>query len=96
MSIFANDEVPVNKILACQSALEAATLINEHYHFSVGSGAGKSLHTFTPIERKLVSLILQAAQQKRAADGAEVCRVVNHVYIDGVCAQCGFPEPPRR
>ena len=33
---------------------------------------------------------------KRAADGAEVCRVVNHVYIDGVCAQCGSPEPPRR
>ena len=32
----------------------------------------------------------------RAADGAVVCRVVNHVYIDGVCAQCGFPEPPRR
>lgn len=41
-------------------------------------------------------LAQKAAQQKRAADGAEVCRVVNHVYIDGVCAQCGSPEPPRR
>ncbi len=33
---------------------------------------------------------------KRAADGAGVCRVVKHFYIDGVCAQCGSPEPPRR
>lgn len=37
-----------------------------------------------------------AAQQERALDGANVCRVIEHVYIDGTCAQCGSPEPPRK
>ena len=84
MSIFANDEVPIQKILACQSPLEAATLIDEHYHFSVGTGAGKSLHTFTPLERKLVSLILQAAQQMRGADSSYADEVLHHeMFLDG-------------
>lgn len=26
----------------------------------------------------------------RALDGATVCRQVNHFYVDGVCAECGF------
>ncbi len=30
---------------------------------------------------------------KRIPDAANVCRVVEHVYIDGTCAECGSPEP---
>jgi hypothetical protein len=33
---------------------------------------------------------------KRPPDAANVCRIVNHVYVDGICAECGSPEPPRR
>ena len=33
---------------------------------------------------------------KRALDGAKVCRVIEHFYIDGVCAECGSPKPPRK
>ena len=29
----------------------------------------------------------------RAVDGADVCHIVTHVFIDGTCAMCGFPEP---
>jgi hypothetical protein len=32
---------------------------------------------------------------KRALDGANVCRVIKHVYIDGTCAQCGAREPSK-
>ena len=32
----------------------------------------------------------------RALDGATVCRQISHVFIDGVCAECGSPEPPRQ
>ena len=32
---------------------------------------------------------------KRALDGANVCRVINHFYVEGVCSQCGSKEPPR-
>ena len=32
---------------------------------------------------------------KRAPDVANVCRVINHFYVDGVCSQCGSKEPPR-
>jgi len=28
-----------------------------------------------------------------APDGADVCHIVTHVFIDGTCAMCGFPEP---
>ena len=31
-----------------------------------------------------------------ALDGATVCRKISHLYIDGVCAECGSPEPPRQ
>jgi len=30
-----------------------------------------------------------------AVDGAKACRVIEHFYVDGVCAECGSPEPPR-
>ena len=30
---------------------------------------------------------------KRIPDAANACRVVEHVYIDGTCAECGSPEP---
>jgi hypothetical protein len=33
---------------------------------------------------------------KRPPDAASVCRQINHVYVDGICAECGSPEPPRR
>jgi hypothetical protein len=38
------------------------------------------------------------AEEKRrptplAPDGADVCHIVTHVFIDGTCAMCGFPEP---
>ena len=33
---------------------------------------------------------------QRALDGANVCRVINHFYVDGVCSQCGSIEPPRQ
>lgn len=33
---------------------------------------------------------------QRAADGSNVCRVVEHLFVDGVCAECGSLEPPRR
>ena len=26
---------------------------------------------------------------------ANVCRVINHFYVEGVCSQCGSKEPPR-
>ncbi len=32
----------------------------------------------------------------RAPDAANVCRVVKHFYVDGVCAECGSPDPQRR
>jgi len=30
---------------------------------------------------------------KRIPDATNACRVVEHVYIDGTCAECGSPEP---
>lgn len=33
---------------------------------------------------------------QRALDAANVCRVINHFYVDGVCSQCGSIEPPRQ
>lgn len=33
---------------------------------------------------------------KRVPDAANVCRQINHVYVDGTCAECGSPEPQRR
>lgn len=39
---------------------------------------------------------IDAAEQPRALDGASVCRQISHLYIDGVCAECGSPEPPRQ
>ncbi len=38
----------------------------------------------------------QSAQQPRALDAANVCRVINHFYVEGVCSQCGSKEPPRQ
>lgn len=37
-----------------------------------------------------------AVEHTLAPDGAGVCRIVKHFYVDGVCAECGSPEPPRR
>lgn len=33
---------------------------------------------------------------QRVPDAANVCRQINHVYVDGVCAECGSPEPQCR
>lgn len=35
----------------------------------------------------------QAVEQPLAPDGADVCHIVTHFFIDGACAMCGFPEP---
>lgn len=35
---------------------------------------------------------VRAAEHTLAVDGATVCRVVNHVFVDGVCAGCGVAE----
>ena len=32
---------------------------------------------------------------KRVPYAANVCRVINHFYVEGVCSQCGSKEPPR-
>lgn len=45
--------------------------------------------------RKVFELEEQVRRLKPLAlDGATVCRKISHVYIDGVCAECGSPEPP--
>ena len=55
----------------------------------------KDLHK--TIKRLRGSLELRnAAQQSRALDAANVCRVINHFYVEGVCSQCGSKEPPRQ
>lgn len=38
----------------------------------------------------------EARLTMRGSDGANVCRVTKHFYVDGVCAECGYPKPPRR
>jgi hypothetical protein len=38
----------------------------------------------------------EAAQQSRALDAANVCRTINHFYVDGLCSRCGSKEPPRK
>ena len=46
-----------------------------------------------------MAMSIRAAKRgltKRALDAANVCRVINHFYVDGVCSQCGSIEPPRQ
>ena len=42
-----------------------------------------------PCLQRYVMPELRAAQQSRALDAANVCRVINHFYVEGVCSQCG-------
>lgn len=49
------------------------------------SGA-TALSASEEIERRL------SAQPTLAPDGAGVCRVVKHFFVDGVCAECGASE----
>lgn len=37
--------------------------------------------------------IFEAVEHRLHTDGADVCHIVTHVFIDGTCAMCGFPEP---
>lgn len=37
--------------------------------------------------------IFEAVEHRLHADGANVCHVVEHVFIDDTCAMCGFPKP---
>ena len=39
---------------------------------------------------------LKAVEQLRALDGATYCPSLVHFYVDGSCARCGHPEPPRQ
>jgi len=32
----------------------------------------------------------------RALDGATYCPALVHFFVEGSCARCGFPEPPRQ
>ena len=38
----------------------------------------------------------QAAEQSVQSDFAGTCRKIPHVYVGGVCAQCGQSEPQSR
>lgn len=38
---------------------------------------------------------LRGSLTQLAPDAANVCRVINHFYVEGVCSQCGSKEPPR-
>lgn len=49
-----------------------------------------------PCLQRYVMPELRAAQQSRALDAPNVCRVINHFYVEGVCSQCGSKEPPRQ
>lgn len=45
-----------------------------------------------------MAMSIRAAKRgltKRVPDAANVCRQINHVYVDGTCAECGSPEPQR-
>ena len=47
----------------------------------------------------VLEYLLQKLERKltqRIPDAANICRIVNHVYVDGICAECGSIEPPRR
>ena len=35
---------------------------------------------------------MNAVEHSLHADGAAVCRVISHVFVDGVCAECGASE----
>lgn len=48
------------------------------------------------IDMLIESVERECKLTQRALDGANVCRVIEHVYVDGTCAQCGSPEPPRK
>lgn len=41
----------------------------------------------------LAYIIKDAAEQ--SVHLTNVCRVINHFYVEGVCSQCGSKEPPR-
>ena len=36
---------------------------------------------------------INAVEHRLHADGADVCHIVTHFFIDGTCAMCGVPEP---
>ena len=61
-------------------------------------GAYTETGVFTALSLLLifVAIELQGWLTKRALDAANVCRVINHFYVDGVCSQCGSIEPPRQ
>lgn len=50
--------VPAQELLNCKTAYQLALLIRNHFHYSIGDGAGKYLATFTVLERKLAELII--------------------------------------
>lgn len=64
---------------------------------------GQNLFRRSTIEKMLLEydrlLMRNTALEKNAVehrlhtDGADVCHIVTHVFIDGTCAMCGFPEP---
>lgn len=39
---------------------------------------------------------IESGLTPRAADFAGTCREIPHVYVDGVCAQCGKHKPQSR
>lgn len=60
---------------------------------------GKYVHiniTRAGVNELLDFLLKEICPTPLAMDGATVCRQIRHLYIDGVCAECGSPEPPRQ
>jgi len=55
----------------------------------------------SPFQDKINELLVKAGRKpvahltQRVPDAANVCRVINHFYVEGVCSQCGSKEPPR-
>ena len=60
---------------------------------------GKYVHiniTRAGVKELLDFLLKEIRPTPLALDGATVCRQISHLYIDGVCTECGSPEPPRQ
>ena len=60
---------------------------------------GKYVHiniTRAGVKELLDFLLKEIRPTPLALDGSTVCRQISHLYIDGVCAECGSPEPPRQ
>ena len=58
------------------------------------NNVAEKLNSVNHLISQISSLLVygKAVEHTLAVDGATVCRVVNHVFVDGVCAECGVSE----